>query len=101
MRRQIAALKADLGGPHPTRTEALLVDQVAACWLAAKCAEVGAAQAGGASLGQAEVRLRRGRAAPKRLLASVKMLTQLRATMPHGLAPLNPLKLHAGKARRA
>src|SRR5262245_1675331 len=71
--RRLSELRAELGGPHPTRTERLLVDQVAACWLALRHAELSAADEGGA-IAQASFRIRRVEGAQRRYLAAVKML---------------------------
>ncbi len=101
LRRQVPRMKSEPAGAHPTATETMLVDQVVGCWLAAKHAEGDAARGGSSSLGQAALRLKWVESAWKRYLAAPKMLTLLRASMPQGLAPLNSVKFHAGKARRA
>jgi hypothetical protein len=94
VRRRIAQLKNDLAGPHATTMELLLVDLIAATWLAAEHSEIQAASPATASIAQAAFRLRRAESAQKRLLRAIKMLASLRALAPTGLAPLAPLRLH-------
>jgi hypothetical protein len=101
LKRQVAQMKADLGGPHPTPSERLLVDQVVVSWLAMQQAEMSAAQPGDSTLGQGALRGRRVESAQKRYLSAVRMLTQLRATMPQGLTPLNSMRVHDAKRQRA
>jgi hypothetical protein len=100
VRRSVAALKAELAGAHAPRLERLLVDQVAACWLEVTYLEGVSAGSGTGSLDQAGFRLKRLESAQKRYLNAVKTLTTLRALVPAGLAPAQPLKLHEGPAEQ-
>jgi hypothetical protein len=100
VRQQVARLKQDLAGPHPTATERLLVGEVVACWLSLKEAELGAAMRDG-SLAQASLRVRRVEVAQRRFDGAMKLLGVLRAKLPAGLAPLNGVKLHASERKRA
>jgi hypothetical protein len=93
--RQVDQMRADLAGPHPTPTERLLIDQVVVCWLSQQHAEMCAAQSGG-SVQQARFRVQRLDTAGRQYLSSIRLLTLLRAKLPHGLAPLNNLKLFKG-----
>jgi hypothetical protein len=98
--RQVARMKADLNGPHATRTESLLVEQVVSCWLAMKYDEMAAALQGG-SAEQAGLRLRRAESTQRRYASALKLLVLLRAKLPQGLAPVNTLALYEDKRRRA
>ena len=100
VRRQAAEMRSELAGPHPTAIEKLLVEQVVGTWLAAKYAEITAAETGG-SPGQQTTRLKRAESSQKRYLAAIRQLTELRARMPSGMAPLNSLKVFKGATRRA
>jgi hypothetical protein len=100
LKRQVARLKEELNGAHATPTERLLVDQVVVSWLAVNHAQMAAAQDGG-SIEQAALRLRRADSAQRRYLGAMKLLTQLRALMPAGLAPLDAPKLHDPRRKRA
>jgi hypothetical protein len=93
-RRKLAQLKGELAGPRPTPLEALLVDQVAVCWLGAQYAELQAAGPATGSLEQAAFKLRRAESGQKRLLNAAKTLATLRALLPEGLVPVNPVQLH-------
>jgi hypothetical protein len=97
VRRQLAAMQDELAGPHPTKLERLLVQQITTSWLAATQAEMQAASTTSVSLEQANFRLRKAESAQKRHLTAMKMLAVLRTHCGKGLAPLNPLKLHVGE----
>src|SRR5262245_39638494 len=99
--RQLAAMRAELSGPHPTATETLLVEQVAICWLAMQHAELHAADSGAVSLSQATIKVKRIESAQRRYFAALKLLSLLRARMPQGLAPLNGLRLYRNKVKQA
>ena len=99
LRRTIAALKADLAGPHPTAIERLLIDQIACAWLTMKHAELSEATESAGSLDQASHRLKRSESAQKRYLNSVRLLTLLRAKLPAGLVPLHKLTIYTGAER--
>jgi hypothetical protein len=101
IRRQVAQLRRDLCGPHPTPTERLVVAQIGACWLAVQDAEIAAARQDTASLGLATLRFRRVESAQRRYLGAVKLLTLLRAKVPQGLAPLNSVRIFPETERRA
>jgi hypothetical protein len=94
--RQVADMKETLAGPHPTGTEKLLIDQVVVCWLAMQHAEMCAAQSGG-SVQQARFRVQRVDSAGRQYLGAIRILTLLRAKLPHGLVPLNKFKVFKGE----
>lgn len=93
-KRQLAALKKNLAGEHPTPLEELLVDNITVAYLAQRHAEIHEAGDVGGSLQQAAYRLKRSESAQRRYLAAIKTLSTLRAKVPAGLAPLKGLKLH-------
>jgi hypothetical protein len=101
MRRTVAEMKADLAGDNPSRMERLLVDQVVACWLEAKYLEGVSADPGRGSLDQSAFHLKRLESAQHRYLSALRMLTELRALAPSGLAPSASLKVHEPKKVRA
>src|SRR5262249_57637000 len=71
-RRRVGRLKEDLGGDSPTVIERVLIDHLAACYLAAQHAEIQAASPAGGSLEQASFRLKRAESGQRRLLAATK-----------------------------
>lgn len=87
VKRQLAQLKEGLTGQRPSPVEKLVVDLVAVNFLAERHAEITAAASGNSTLEQAAFKLKRAESAQRRYLASLKMLTHLRALMPQGLAP--------------
>jgi hypothetical protein len=97
MKRTVEAMKVELAGAHPTRLEAMLVDQVVACWMEAKSVEHRSASAGTSSLDQAGFRLKRLESAQKQFQNAVQALTRTRALLPAGLAPAQAVKLHDPK----
>jgi hypothetical protein len=101
IRRHVEQLRADLAGPHATAIEHLLVNRVVVCYLAVQHADIGAARPGSISLDQVCVRTKRCESAQRNYLAALKTLARLRATVPQGLAPLNPLRLFAGDRQQA
>jgi hypothetical protein len=101
VQRQLASLKGELTGSHPTPLEKLLVEEVGLCHLASRHAQMTAAGSAGASLAQAAFRLRRAESAQRRLLSAIRTLATLRALAPAGLAPLNHLQLFTGERQRA
>jgi hypothetical protein len=101
VKRQIARLKEELAGLHPTAMERLLVAQVITCYLAVQHAEMALATPGSTSPAQTAMRLRRAESSQKRYLAALKTLARLRATAARGMVPLNPLRLHSGERRQA
>ena len=94
VKRRLAELKEQLRGAHPTALEAVLVDLVGVAWLGVHHAEIQAASPAGGSLDQAAFRLKRAESSQKRLLAATKTLATLRALVPAGLVPAQPLRLH-------
>jgi hypothetical protein len=100
-KRHIAKMKDELLGPHPTPMERLLVNQAVACYLAVRHADTCLAAPGSCSPAQAALRLRRAESAQRRYLATLKTLARLRATVPQGMAPLKPLRLHTGEQQQA
>jgi hypothetical protein len=97
IRRHIEQLRADLAGSSPTPVEGLLVNRVIACYLALHHAELASTQPGTSSTAQVAMRLRRCESAQRRYLGALRMLTLIRATVPQGLVPVHPLRLHAGE----
>lgn len=94
IKRQLASMKEQLAGSHPTVIEKLLIDQVACAWLALKHAEIQLPKTGDTSK-QGTLLLKRAESAQRRYLGAIKMLTTLRARLLRGLAPLNAsVKLH-------
>jgi hypothetical protein len=93
VKRQIARMKENLLGQHPTAMEMLLVDRIVASHLAVEHAEIQAATTGG-SLAQATFRLKRVESCQKRLLSAAKALATVRQFMPRGLMPVNHLRVH-------
>jgi hypothetical protein len=83
VKRRIVHLKEALAGPNPSEVERLVVGLVAVNHLA----ERHAADPSTKSIEQAAFRLKRAESAQRRYLASIKMLAQMRAILPHGLAP--------------
>jgi hypothetical protein len=95
IRRHVDQMRRDLAGPHPTRAEAMLVEQVVATWLEVQLCQCNLAdQTGTGSIPQATYRLRRGEVAQRKFLAAMKTLATLRAVVPEGLAPLNGVRVH-------
>ena len=86
--RRVGQLKRELAGEQPTAVERLLVDQVAACYLAAQHGEILAASPAGASLEQAAFRLKRAESGQRRLLQATRTLATLRALLPLRLRPV-------------
>jgi hypothetical protein len=101
IKRHIEQLRADLAGSHPTAMELLLVNRAVMCYLAVQHAELVSARTDTASTAQSALRLKRCESAQRRLLAALRMLALLRGTVPQGMAPLNPLRLHAGDREQA
>jgi hypothetical protein len=93
MKRQLADLKAQLKGAHPTALEGLLADQVALGWLASRHAEIEAAHAGDAAHPSALVHLKRAESAQKRFLSASRTLATLRTLAGPGLAPLRAVSV--------
>jgi hypothetical protein len=87
VKRRMAQLKADLAGKNPSTVEKLVADLVVVNYVAERHAEIAAADPSTKSLDQAAFRLKRAESTQRRYLASLKMLAQLRALLPHGLAP--------------
>jgi hypothetical protein len=94
IKRRLAQLKRDLAGDDPSAIEKLLIDHLAACYLAAEHAQIQAAAPPGGSLEQASFALRRAESSQKRLLNALKTLTVLRAVVPRGLLPADSLRVH-------
>jgi hypothetical protein len=88
LRRQLAELRAELGGPDPTPLERLLVERAVASWMQLQCADLActAPQAACPALGAAAAR-RQG-AASGRFLAAVKALAVVRRLLRVPPAPI-------------
>jgi hypothetical protein len=99
--RHLARLKAELAGPHPTTLEQILADQVAISCLADRHAQYHEGNTTGGTPQQVALRLKRSESTQRRLLTAVKMLTTLRAMVPHGLTPPDSIRLHAAEEREA
>jgi hypothetical protein len=100
IRWHVEQLRSDLAGPHPTRTERLLVNQVVVCYLAVQHAELTMTGAGTSSSEQIGVRLRRCESAQRRYLGALRMLTLVRGTVPQGLVPPQALRLFNSQRQR-
>lgn len=100
IKRNLSTLKSELAGERPTRLESLLVDQVALCWLATQHASMDAAQPSNGAV-QAALQLKRSESALRRFMLATKTLTTLRALTPHGMMPLDRLKIHQPYVERA
>src|SRR4051812_2983420 len=87
VKRRMAQLKADLAGKNPSTVERLVADLGVGNHLAERHAEIQAADPSTKSIEQAAFRFKRAESTQRRYLASLKMLTQLRTLLPHGLAP--------------
>jgi hypothetical protein len=98
--RHVEALKADLLGPHATRIEQILAEDIVLAYLAARHAEVSVAQPGSQPLGVAAFRVRRCESAQRRLQRALATLALLRAKLPAGLAPRDTPQLYAPEGRR-
>jgi hypothetical protein len=92
VKRQVAELKRNLSGERPTTLETLVVDLVGINYLAERHAEITAA-ADTTSLQEAVFRLKRSESVQRRYLSSLKLLANLRALLPQGLAPEGTLRL--------
>jgi len=77
IRREAERLRGTLLGPCPSPIERLLVDQIVACWLQAKHAEVASASQV-SSVIQARFRDQRLDRAQRRYLSAMKTLSQIR-----------------------
>ncbi len=88
--RRLEEMKNELGDPHATPLEKLLIELVGVTWLAAQHGEIDAAGPGGGNLQQANFRLRRAESSQRRLLAAVKTLQLIRALVPRGLRSSGP-----------
>jgi hypothetical protein len=87
IREQLAAMKAALAGPDPSMIEQILADQVTINYLAAnQAAQVEAGTTRGTPQ-QMTLHSKRAESTQKRLMASIKMLTTLRAFAPEGFVP--------------
>lgn len=79
VKRYVDRLKGELAGPAPTPIELLLAQQAALTWMASRYADIAAAHPGSMSMAEGKMRLRRAESAQRRHLASLKLLTELRA----------------------
>jgi hypothetical protein len=79
VRRKVANLREELGGPAPTPLERLLVERIAACWLQVQYFDVRYAQsAGELGIQWGEHYQRRQDRAQRRYLAAIRTLAQVR-----------------------
>jgi hypothetical protein len=100
VRRNVATLREDLEGPHPTATERLLAGLAALNYLAAHQAAVSEAESSH-SPGRAVTDQKRAESAQRRLTASLKVLAELRCHLRPGLVPTGAVRLHDPDRRRA
>jgi hypothetical protein len=82
IRRQLATTRENLIGQNPSAVEKLLGDQVMATLLEVKYLESISANAGGGSLTQAGLLLKRLESAQRRHAAAIKSLLQFRKLLP-------------------
>lgn len=88
--RRLAALKAELAGPSPTPLERLLVERVAACWLAVQVFEnVYAQNMHRLSLAQGEYYQRCLDRAHRRYLSTIRSLAVVRRLLRPVVAQVN------------
>lgn len=79
LKRQVARLKAELGGPACTPMERLIVDRIAVCWLQTNYADAIYAQGQkDLSIRQGEYYQRRQDRAQRRFLSAIKSLAYVR-----------------------
>ena len=90
VRRQLAALRAELAGPQPSPLERLVVDRIAACFLQLQYADVTYAQARdpGASVAALREMQRRQEGAERRYQAALRQLAVIRKLLRPALSPL-------------
>ena len=75
---RVAALRAELAGPHPSPVERLLVERVVACWLQVYHADRFYYRTEDLSLSQGDYYQRRQDRAHRRLLFAIKTLATVR-----------------------
>jgi hypothetical protein len=93
MRRQLAALQAELLGPEPTPLERLLVERIGVAWLQVHHADLDAAAARRKDRGETPVSLhaqRRLESAQRRYLQALKQLAVVRT---HLRPPVTPVQM--------
>jgi len=101
VQRKAQQLRTDLEGDHPTPLERLLVGQVVSHWLEMSHAQVAVTDAAGLTHAQAKFNLKRVESAQRRYLAGIRTLTTVRALVPRGLLPANPIRLHDPERKKA
>jgi len=93
VRTNLAALKGELAGPHPTATERLLADLAGLNYLIAHHGAIAEAGQPG-STDRAAYNLKRSESAQRRLVKGLKALAELRAHLRPGLVPTGTVRLH-------
>jgi hypothetical protein len=94
-RRELAELRAEVGGDAPSPLERLLAGRVAAAWMQVQCADAGAATVQGGP--EEAIALRRQNAAQKRLLQATRTLAVVRRLLQPRVSPVQvATRLSAG-----
>ena len=104
--REVDRIRGELQSSTPTTLERLLVDQIVACWLNLKQAEICAASSRQSSLSQGRYHDQRVERAQRRYFAAIKMLAQVRglplsALMPRQASASQPGPEASGVAQEA
>jgi hypothetical protein len=97
--RKLAALRAELAGPTPTRLEQLLVDRVACSWLQSCYFDALLGQSKGASAAQLQAIQRSLTSAHNRFLSAAKSLTLLRKLLIPSRSPIEIATALQGNGR--
>lgn len=87
--RKVEALKAELISPFPTPLERLLVDRIAACWLALHHAEATAPRMAGATPAQHVAAQKRINICQGRYIHAIRALATMRKLLKPALAPID------------
>lgn len=82
LRRKVNEMKEQLLGPTPSVLERMAVERVVTAWLAVQHIDGIVAKSAGSTLPQRHFQMRQQDLAGKRLLASIKGLTDLRRLLP-------------------
>jgi hypothetical protein len=87
IRRELDRVRGELLGPSPTPIEKLLVDQIVACWLQLKHAEITAGSACKSNLMRERFHDQRLQKSQRRYLTAMKTLAQIRRLPLSALMP--------------
>lgn len=88
LERKIQELKAELTSPYPTPLERLLVDRIAACWLALHHAEATAPRMAGAPPAHHVAAQKRINLCQNRYVHAIRALATIRKLLKPALAPI-------------